>query len=406
MATERATMAMVSHVMPVPPTGGQNQRVRFTIEAFRRHFDVTLVTADPNAESTAVAELVDDVIVVDAPALPAPIRRARAVVDELRAAARGLKRSNIQIDRMFAPGPLAEALDPGAFDVAFFHYWHAQRAVEVFRSAGVPCVLDMHDVLWRARRAQLESAGAPGWWVDRQAGRYQIAEEAGWRRYDALVAINEAEADDARRTVPDAPVWYAPMGVHLDRWHRDRRPASPPRVTYYGGLSSPERERSVLRCVDDVMPLVWEHRPEVEFWIVGARPTPAVVALGDRERVTVTGFVEDPAAVLSESAVVLCPFSGTYGFRSRLIEVLATGTTVVATHDAVHGMGLEPGAHLMLGADDAALARGVLAAVEDMAADADRAAAARAASDAFGFDATYGMLAREIAAFVAGRSTP
>jgi len=44
--------------------------------------------------------------------------------------------------------------------------------------------------------------------------------------------------------------------------------------------------------------------------------------------------------VLKTITVLLCPFTGTYGFRSRVIEAMALGIPVVATPDAVHGMDL------------------------------------------------------------------
>lgn len=40
-------------------------------------------------------------------------------------------------------------------------------------------------------------------------------------------------------------------------------------------------------------------------------------------------------------ALVLCPWSSTYGFRSRIVEVMSLGILVVATSDAVYGTGLE-----------------------------------------------------------------
>lgn len=399
----KPALAMVSHVAPVPATAGQNQRVRFTLEALRRYFTVTFVTPESVVRSAPdFADLVDDLVAVPAPAGGALAGRVRAVGDLLAAASTGLKRSNRQIDRMLRPSALAEVLDAGAYELAFCHYWHAQGAVGHFQAAGVPVVLDMHDALWRARGTQLRERNAPEWWARRQEERYRRREEAAWARYDGVVAINAAEADEARAAVgADTPVWYAPMGVRLDQWRVEAAPATPPRIAYYGGLGSRARELAVLRCAHDIMPTVWAEAPDAEFWVVGSGPTEPVRRLGEEDgRITVTGFVDDPAAMLSTMTAVLCPFVGTFGFRSRLIEVLACGVPIVATPDAIHGMGLEPDSALVIADTDHGLAQECLALVAHPGAAADRAQAARLQADRFDFESTYGALAEALAAFV------
>ncbi|MEM7285164.1 MAG: glycosyltransferase family 4 protein [Actinomycetota bacterium] len=384
----------------MPATAGQNQRVRYTLEALRRHFEVTLVAPSSVAATADVAEHADHVVAIASPPDDPVRRRLRAAGDLVHAAATGLKRSNRQIDRMFDPDLVAAAVDPRRFRLAFFHYWHAQRVVGTFRSAGVPCVLDMHDTLWRARGSQLSERGAPSWWVSRQERLYRRREEAAWRGYDGIVAINATEADEARAVVGDAPVWYAPMGIPLDRWSVDANPARPPRLAYYGGLGSRARELAVLRCVHEVMPAVWAAVPEAEFWIVGSNPTDAVRRLSsDDPRVTVTGFVDDPAEVLATMSAVLCPFVGQFGFRSRLIEVLACGVPVVATPDAIHGMEMRPDDALILGERDEDLAAACVHVLGDRDGRSSRADAARAHAGRFDFESTYGRLATDLLAF-------
>ena len=392
---------MVSHVAPVPATAGQNQRVRYTLEALRRHFQVTFVTPEAVHEGAPdFSELVDRLVTVPSPPGGSVSRRIRALGDTAYAAVTGLKRSNRQIDRMLAPDAVASVLDPADFDLAFFHYWHAQGVVGAFKDAGVPCVLDMHDALWRARGSQLREAGAPAFWASRQERHYRRREEAAWERYDGVVAINAAEADEARAVVGDRPVWYAPMGVPLERWSVETNLASPPRVAYYGGLGSRARELAVLRCANDIMPSVWAQVPDAELWVVGSNPTEPVRRLAEQDpRITVTGFVDDPAELLATMAAVLCPFVGRFGFRSRLIEVLACGVPIVATPDAIHGMGLDVDPGLLLGEDDDQLAAACVTVLQDPDTTV-RAGAARRQADRFDFEGTYGRLAEALRSFV------
>ena len=79
-----------------------------------------------------------------------------------------------------------------------------------------------------------------------------------------------------------------------------------------------------------------------------------------RSRVNVTGFVEEVQEVLKTMSLVLCPWSGNYGFRSRIVEVMALGVPVVATPAAVDGMELESGRGIVLVESDAAMAEQTL----------------------------------------------
>ena len=401
VVTSRMRLAMVSHVAPVPSTAGQNQRVRYSLEALRQEFDVTLVTTSSNLEThPEVADHADAVIGVGGRDSSLWTRAVAIARGSLFGLTTGLKRSNYDISRLFAPAALSRVLDASQFDLAYFHYWHATDALPVFQGVGTRCVLDMHDILWRARGSQLRQRRfVPSPIVERQQRRDQIREEAAWCLFDGVIAINAAERDEVRVVLgPEKPLWYAPMGVHLERWPYRHAPAGPRRLAFYGGLSTPARELAAAQCADEIMPPIWEKYPDCELWIIGANPTDRVRRLAN-ERVHVTGFVADPAEVLASMWGVLCPFYGRFGFRSRLIEVMACGVPIVATPDAIHGMGLDGDDAILLHEESSGMADACLRLLATREESIRRGLLARAQAERFGFDATYGELARELAAF-------
>jgi hypothetical protein len=133
--------------------------------------------------------------------------------------------------------------------------------VPLLHRYGVRCVLDMHDVLWQSYARQLDGvAEARGWsrmprrWKEWAVARYRAREEAAWRQFDRLIAINRAEAEYARRVVAGATlVSHVPMGTDLELWPYSWMPARPPRLAYYGALGNPDRQREALRCARAIM---------------------------------------------------------------------------------------------------------------------------------------------------------
>jgi len=47
--------------------------------------------------------------------------------------------------------------------------------------------------------------------------------------------------------------------------------------------------------------------------------------------------------VIAKMGVILCPWEGVFGFRSRIIEVMAIGVPLVVSYDAIAGMGIAEG---------------------------------------------------------------
>ncbi len=131
------------------------------------------------------------------------------------------------------------------------------------------------------------------------------------------------------------------MGTDISLWPYCWQPSSPRRITYYGSLGSPHNQPDALLCYREIIPVIREKFPNVELWIVGSNPPRFIKDLENNKLVNVTNFIEHPQEALKNMALVLCPWSSTYGFRSCIVEVMSLGILVVATSDAVYGMGLE-----------------------------------------------------------------
>ncbi len=407
----RKRLLLVSAVFPFPGTSGQQERVRNKLAAFRREFHVTFLGFGHPDEHREIRERLlehcdDAVLIPSRYRHDHPLRRGiYRVLGTLYAWAKGLKFSNFLVDRLeLTPGRLTTALENRAFDLAVFEYWHALRARDYLRRCGLPCVLDMHDVLWRSRARQLAAGSLPGWLRERQIAAYRRREEASWSRFDALITINSDEHALVRERLPDAfPLFYAPMGVDMKVWAFGPKPAEPPRVAYFGGLGSPHNQRDALHCHDAILPRIREALPEVELWLVGANPPKSLRALARADpRVKVTGFVEDVSSLLQTMTLVLCPWTGRYGFRSRVVQVMALGVPVIASPDAVAGMEMPSGEGIFLAEEPGEMAAVALALLRDPDLARRNAGSARQLVESlYSFEATYGRLASELAAWAA-----
>jgi len=391
---------------PFPRKSGFQQRFYYMLKAVKEQFHVTYVapahSRDFQQERQNLEGLCDEVLLLEALYSRNTWSWVRhKILAEAYSLFTGLKTSNYVIGRLeFSPHRLAKVLQSRAFDCVLFQYWHAVESVSLFRARGIPCFLDMHDILWQSYAVLLKDRRwIPGIWKDWALAQYKQREEWAWTQFDTVIAFNLAEMDYVREQVPKSvQVLYAPMGTNLTEWPYSWKTSHHPRVAYYGALGSRHNQRDAMRCFESIMPRIWNTMPEVEFWFVGSQTPAFIAALAADPRVHVTGYIEHPAEVLGTMTLILCPWSGgTHGFRSRLIEAMALGVPVIANQDAVYGMGMEPGRGIFIEESDDDFAAMALKLLSDPNLACEQSRLAREqVEEKFSFEATYGQCARQM----------
>lgn len=123
--------------------------------------------------------------------------------------------------------------------------------------------------------------------------------------------------------------------------------------------------QAILNFYRDVLPRIWEHRPQVRLTIVGNNPPQAVRELSADKRITVTGYVPDTRPYLGKASVALAPLLVAAGMQNKVLEALAMGTPLVATPGSCRSLQVKDGTHLLLAEGAQAFADAVLKLLDD-----------------------------------------
>lgn len=411
-SSSKPHLLVVSHFLPFPRSAGQRQRVYYSLKAAQRRFHVTFAVTALSSEKELIerqlADLCDEVVILPPCYSRSPLRkiwyRAAATGYGLRT---GLKFSNYVLSKIeLTPQRVVQLFKDRRYDCALFEYWHAWRAAAAVKSLGVPILLDTHNVLWQAYQRDLATESCtPRWWQRRAVSQYRRQEERAWSVFDGVIAINRDEFQVIRRTVASGTaVFYTPMGIDLTQWPYSWQPGGAVRMAYYGGLGSPHNQRDALYCAREVMPHIWKQIPAAELWLIGSNPPEKLRALAVDPRIRVTGFIENVQALLPQMSLVMCPWTGTYGFRSRLVELLALGVPVIASPDAIAGMDFVDGESVLLAADTASMAQQCLTLLNDPLPARRQSQLGRIAVEKhYNNDDTYGSLIDEICTWLEKR---
>ncbi len=151
-----------------------------------------------------------------------------------------------------------------------------------------------------------------------------------------------------RREIPGAPSTVIRNGVDLEAFAPEPDAAEPGHVVFTGVMDYFPNVDGCRWFADELLPLVRERVPDVRFSIVGSHPTPEVVALGEREGVGVTGFVDDTRDWLRRASVAVAPLRIARGIQNKVLEALAMGLPTVGTTCATQGTDGTPGEHFLV----------------------------------------------------------
>lgn len=161
------------------------------------------------------------------------------------------------------------------------------------------------------------------------------------QKFSHLVVTTAEDKKQMAALSGQSEISVIPNGVDLDMF--PPRPQDPGghSLVFIGAMDNLPNIDSVTFLAREILPLVRQGYPQVTLSLVGARPTPAVKALGELPNVTVTGKVPAMMPYLHRSTVCVVPMRTGYGIKNKTLEAMAAGIPVVASDRGLEGLTVE-----------------------------------------------------------------
>jgi sugar transferase (PEP-CTERM/EpsH1 system associated) len=125
-------------------------------------------------------------------------------------------------------------------------------------------------------------------------------------------------------------------------------PAGARTIVFTGTMDYWPNADAMLWFAREVMPLLRARESNVLLAVVGANPTPEVLALAAAPDVTVTGRVDDVRPYVAHADVAVAPLRLARGIQNKVLEGMAMGRAVVASPQAFEGVRAEAGRDLLV----------------------------------------------------------
>jgi sugar transferase (PEP-CTERM/EpsH1 system associated) len=356
-----AKILFLAHRAPFPPNKGDKIRAYHILEHLAAHHDVWLGAAADDAADMAF--------------LPEAKSRYRDAFFGLlgktgmaaNIAAGALRGLPLSVAR-FRHAGLAAWVDRVLTEVRPDFVYVYSSAVAQYVTGRLPpdsrLVVDFVDADAEKWRAYALREKVPLRWVYAAEFRRLVRFDAGvMAQAEAGIVVSETERRLLAGFLPSGAdrLHVIPNGVDVEYFKPD--PAIAPRagdIVFTGTMDYLPNIDAVAWFAEAIFPLIRRDCPDAVFRIVGARPSPRVLALRTLDGVEVTGAVPDIRPYLHRAAVIVAPLRIARGIQNKVLEGLAAGRPVVASPEALDGIAATVGRDILVGDGAEAFARAAM----------------------------------------------
>lgn len=238
---------------------------------------------------------------------------------------------------------------------------------------------NVETVIWR-RHAEHGATAAHRWYFQKQAERMFTFERDLCRRAGFVIAVSEKDAQTMRDEFGITHVADVPTGVDVQAFTAPaERAETKAELVFTGSMDWMANIDGGEWLITEVLPKVWEKKPQARVALVGRNPAARLRELAGRDRrVTVTGTVDDVRPWMWGAAVSIVPLRIGGGTRLKIYEAMAAGVATVSTTVGAEGLPVNNGEHLRLADSPEEFAR---ACVELLDNESERRALAAAARE-------------------------
>ncbi len=242
---------------------------------------------------------------------------------------------------------LQELLASESFDIIHYEMFHT---AQFHTESDLPSVLSQQNVdsaIWHRLTGETTNIFYKlAYWTQQIA--FQRYESVLSPKFNAVTCTSEIDAAIFEKHCPNEIVKVIPNGVDVSHFMPDSESEDAAHLIYIGSMDWYPNEDAVSFFANEVLPIIRERVPNVNFTIVGGNPSEDIQRIAERDGVVVTGRVPEIKPYFSAATVFVVPLRIGSGTRLKILEALAMGKAVVSTTVGAEGLTLQDGDEIMI----------------------------------------------------------
>ena len=226
-------------------------------------------------------------------------------------------------------------------------YSQMVRTMPLVSRLSTPKVMDFQDALSMNTERRMEhSRGLWRYILHYEFKMLRSSEYNAFKIFDALTIISEPDSD----AIPhrrNGDIIIVPNGVDFDYFHHIDCPKEYD-IVFCGNMRYEPNIRAAKYLVEQVMPIVWQGKPDATLLLAGAYPKHNVSHLAS-DRVIVSGYVDDIRLSYASARLFAAPMQTGSGLQNKLLEAMSMQIPCVTTTIANDSLHATVGTEILVG---------------------------------------------------------
>ncbi len=238
----------------------------------------------------------------------------------------------------------------------------ANKWLPIFRERPhLPIIYDTVDLHYVRARRELDLRKATGTDLWAKWRRDREMELAVIRSSDVAVVLAEGE----KQTLAEEGINHTFVIPTVHRlFERKNSYRDTDGVLFIGGYQHPPNVDAAIWLCNEVMPLVWEERPDIKVTLLGSNPPEAVRNL-ESDRVSVPGYLPDVSPYFERARVFVAPVRYGAGLKAKIGHAFGYRLPTVTTSIGAEGFGIVDGEGAMVADEPQPFADAVIRVYQD-----------------------------------------
>ncbi|MGC8865321.1 MAG: glycosyltransferase [Bacteroidales bacterium] len=245
-----------------------------------------------------------------------------------------------------------------------YAYFQLARTGPYARKLSIPLIIDFQDTFSEGIHRRKEKARV--WLKPFLSFEYQRLKHYETTLLDSFTEATLISEPD-RDLFPHPQrqrIHIIPNGVDFEYFKPDFSIAKEPWILFTGNMNYPPNVDAARFLATEIMPRVWEIKPEVKLILAGATPHPTVRAL-EGEKILVTGWVNDMREYYLKASVFIAPMRMGTGLQNKLLEAMAMQLPCITSPLANQALKATPYHEILIGNSPVEYAEHILCLLED-----------------------------------------
>ncbi len=264
------------------------------------------------------------------------------------------------------------------YDLVHFDHLHTAFYRGCFN--GQICVMDEHNVEFKIleRCASVEKNIPKRILFSLQAKKMRVFESQKLRKFSFCLSVSGNDGDELTKASNNqTKIHVIPNGVDTDFFqpsfsdrskmmNNQNYSQGENSLVFTGSLDWLPNDDAVVYFCKDILPLIWQQKADVRFYIVGKSPSARLRRLCQNEnRIILTGRVDDVRSYVARAKIFVVPLRIGGGTRLKILEAMAMGKAVVSTRLGAEGIEYEENTQIVLADTPKTFAEQVLSLLND-----------------------------------------